>query len=130
MDHTIATNQIEVHLASPTRTSAGIAFIQEWDKKGRIKRSFKILGICWGLSIISILIPIAHFILVPSFLIAGPILALRVYGTEAMLIGGTGKCPHCDHDFLIEKSQLNWPLQDLCTFCQSSIIIYRKEPSS
>lgn len=130
MDHSAFTNQIEVHLTSDSKTRQGIAFIREWDKKGRIKRALKTLAICWGLMIISILIPIAHFILVPSFLILGPFLAFKVYRTQSMLIGGTGKCPHCDHDFLIEKSHLNWPLHDLCSFCQSSVIIYQKQISS
>jgi hypothetical protein len=62
-----------VTLISPNeKKTIGIAQIQEWNQKERLKRALKTLGISWGLAIVSVLIPLAHFILVPGFLLAGP----------------------------------------------------------
>ena len=55
------------------KTSLGQVRIQEWDKKARTSRAAKFWIYCWGLSLLSVIIPIAHFFLVPGFLLAGPV---------------------------------------------------------
>src|SRR5690242_15102508 len=81
----------------------GFVRIQEWDKKARILRALKSLGLCWGLAIVSILIPIAHFVLVPGFLVAGPILAFFVFTAKSTILGGDSTCPECNSPLTIVK---------------------------
>ncbi|MGH7743128.1 MAG: hypothetical protein ACRENS_14035 [Candidatus Eiseniibacteriota bacterium] len=50
---------------------------------------------CWGLAVVSIFIPLGHFILVPAFLIAGPVVFLMKIAEDVSLKGAHGVCPMC-----------------------------------
>ncbi len=116
--------ELQVVLSSSHgKTNPGVAIVQEFSQRERWKRAVKILGLLWGLCIVSVLIPIAHFVLVPSFLLAGPFVAIHIFKTKDMITGGTGACPSCGNVFSIVKAPLKWPLTDLCEACQSSVSI-------
>ena len=53
---------------------------------------------CWGLALVSVFVPLAHFFLVPCFLIAGPVILLLRLGEGTSLRGARGKCPACGHE--------------------------------
>ncbi len=61
----------------------------------RTAQALKILGLCWLLAGITLFIPIAHFFLVPLFLVAGPIMAFNKYRVESAADSATGDCPEC-----------------------------------
>ena len=61
----------------------------------RTQRALKALAICWGLALATILIPIAHFVLVPGFFIAGIVLGLRKLNEPATVTEVGGVCPRC-----------------------------------
>ncbi len=64
----------------------------------RFKKSIKTFGLIFTAAIISILIPVFHFVLVPLFLIASIVLAVRQYN-KVYSIDLTGvKCPQCQSD--------------------------------
>lgn len=50
---------------------------------------------CWGLALVSVLIPLGHFILVPAFLFAGPVVFLMRLSEDVVLQGAHGCCPVC-----------------------------------
>ncbi|MEO5970783.1 MAG: hypothetical protein ABIQ95_12725, partial [Bdellovibrionia bacterium] len=58
----------------------GLIRVQSWNKKERLIRAFKFGGLCWVAAGLSVFIPLLHFILVPGFFIAGPILAYFILG--------------------------------------------------
>jgi len=106
------------------KTQSGKAILQEFDQKFRIKRALKSTGICWGFALASVLIPLAHFILVPSFFLAGFIIGPILYSQERMIMGGSGTCPECQRSFSIVKSHVKWPLGDLCSSCHTAVKIH------
>ena len=53
------------------------------------------LGILWLLAILAVAIPLAHFILVPGFLLAGPVAAVLRYRDTERNEQVTGECPVC-----------------------------------
>jgi hypothetical protein len=103
--------------------SHGEVWLRNWEKKERTLRAFKSLGICWGLAIVTVFIPLAHFILVPSFLLAGPVLFFMTISQEQVILGGKGICPKCKKEFNIVRSQVKWPISDLCNHCQTQLKI-------
>lgn len=103
--------------------SEGVIRIQTWSKKERTARAIKYGGLCWVGALASIVIPLLHFILVPGFLIAGPILAFVLLGQESMVLGGEGICPNCHASLPIASATLNFPISDLCTHCQTPLKI-------
>lgn len=54
--------------AAPTQ---GTVTVQEFGKDERVRRALGGLGKWWGIALLAVFIPVAHFILVPSFLLYG-----------------------------------------------------------
>jgi hypothetical protein len=112
------------------KTSTGTVEWKVWDKKERTKRALKALGMTWGLAIVSVLIPILHFILVPLFILAGPIVFSWIAGQEQVILGGKGTCPECGKEFEIVRTAVKWPISDICNHCQAELKIEQTEPQS
>ncbi len=75
----------------------------------RKKRALKALLGYWLLSVLSIPIMIAHFILVPGFFIAGILVAFKRWKTVEEAENASGQCPACDNRICIgleKKSEL------------------------
>jgi len=65
-------------------------------------RALKSMMIFWAIATLCILIPIAHFILVPGFLIGGIIVASRRWKVKEEGIKATGSCPACHNNICIK----------------------------
>lgn len=109
--------------SSDGKTKPGKIYIRTWNEKQRLERSLKILGVGWGMAVISIFIPLAHFILVPGFLIGAPIAAFRAHRQKSGVLGGESICPNCGEVLPLVYGANIWPLQDLCSHCQTSVTI-------
>ncbi len=127
MAHCVSSSEIvtqKVILKSDeNHQSEGTVKIQYFNRKQRIMQSLKIFGLCWGGAIVGVFLPIIHFVLVPSFILAGLIVPGFVYFRESLVLGGEATCPKCHAPFPIEKGSNQWPLSDLCTQCRTSILI-------
>lgn len=53
------------------------------------------LGMFWGLGLVSVFIPVAHFVLVPTFVVAGIVMAIKRAREDRRLILLRGACPRC-----------------------------------
>jgi hypothetical protein len=116
---------ISVKIRNPRNENSadGNIQVQFWDKKERNIRALKFWGICWGLALVSIFIPMLHFVLVPGFILAGPIVWFFVLGQESAVLGGEGTCPHCQAAFKIAKSAYKFPMSDVCNACHENVKI-------
>ena len=67
----------------------------------RMARTAVALGAGWGAALVSVFIPVAHFILVPTFFIAGIAAAIARARENTRLLGVHGTCPRCaeEQDF-------------------------------
>ena len=95
-----------------------------FDKKDSMWRALKRLGLFWLLAIASLPIIGAHWILVPGFLIAGPIAALMRYKTKEAVEKAAGVCPEC-HESIEVKMEPNdlLPKWTYCPLCNQSLHI-------
>lgn len=115
---------IPVRLSGPSeKISQGEVRLQIWDKQARLGRALRFWGIFWGMCIVSVFIPLAHFILVPTFFLGGPIAAWIVSQKERAILGGQSTCPECGEFMPIAAAEDRWPLKDLCTHCYKYISI-------
>ena len=112
-----------VVLIADTRRAAGEVRIQHWGRPARLMRAAKALAALWGLALLSVVIPLAHFVLVPAFFIAGPIAAFRRLRQESGILGGEGACPACGRRMIIEAHVDEWPSFDICEACRASVRI-------
>jgi len=104
---------------------AGQALVRTLNSKMRRKKALKWLGLCWGGAVISVFLPILHFILVPGLLFIGPFIAFAMYQTQSEILPFAVPCPKCQASVPIAKSKETWPLQDICVQCKSEITIDR-----
>lgn len=61
----------------------------------RLRRAALGFGMFLGIAILCVFIPIAHFVLVPGFLIAGIVFAAMRLREAATVVEVTGVCPRC-----------------------------------
>lgn len=95
----------------------------------RAWRALIVLGTCWLLAAVTVFIPLAHFVLVPGFLIAGPIVAYKRYGAQSVVMGGLATCPRCNASVRVKYATEDWPLSASCDACRA-IVEVRRDPSS
>lgn len=73
----------------------GRVTIHVFDGAARLKRALGALGKWWGIAAVSVFIPVAHFILVPSFLAYGGWRFFQRLGTAELATDARGTCPDC-----------------------------------
>ncbi len=61
----------------------------------RLARTAVGLGLCWGLALAGLFVPVAHFILVPTFAMAGIAVAIVRAREDRRLLKVLGACPRC-----------------------------------
>ena len=71
------------------------AVVIEQTRSQRFGRALASLGICWALALGGLFIPVAHFILVPTFVVAGIVVAIRRAREDRRLLLLHGACPRC-----------------------------------
>jgi len=72
-----------------------LAVIVEQAPGQRLARTLAGLGMFWGLAHASLFIPIAHFVLVPTFLVGGIVMAVKRAREDRRLLRVRGACPRC-----------------------------------
>lgn len=105
--------------------SAGEVRIERWTRQQRLLRAARTLLACWGLAVLSVLVPVAHFVLVPALLLAGPIAAFVVARQPSAIIGGQGPCPACGELLVVSRAAERWPLDEACEACHAQVTIER-----
>ena len=99
--------------------TVGEVRVQRWTFVNRLARAAKTLGVLWGLAIVSVIVPVAHFLLVPGLLVAGCIVAFTVARQRSTVLGGEGTCPACSKLVAISRCGDEWPLTDSCQHCHA-----------
>jgi hypothetical protein len=86
---------LEVFGAPPTRATAVLVSQNPGE---RLVRALAALGGCWGAAVVSVFFPVAHFFLVPGFLVLGVVLAVVRGRERERLVGLHGLCPRCHRE--------------------------------
>lgn len=103
-------------------TRSGVLYVVRYDKNERMRRSLKTLSLFWALAVASVPIVIAHFVLVPGFLIAGPVLALRKFNVETALEKALAACPACDKELSLALEPADvLPKWTYCPLCNAPL---------
>ncbi len=85
-------------------------------------RAAKALLVLWLIALASILIPVAHFILVPAFFIAGAVIASRKWRATEEGIEASGACPSCGQQIVLDLDKnSDLPQWSHCPKCDKSL---------
>lgn len=104
------------------KRTTGAVVLRKYDEKEKQRRIIKYGGGCFAAAIISIFIPLLHFVLVPGFLIAS-ITMVVINSRSANIESAKAKCPECSGSFVISKVKPEFPIEDVCASCHHKITI-------
>jgi hypothetical protein len=97
--------------------------VATFDRSERLRRAFKGLAGFWGAMVVSVFIPIAHFVLVPSFLCIGVWQFLRRLRTGELVRGAHGSCPDCGTEQDFELGSSGVPQSVTCGRCHRGLTL-------
>jgi len=83
-------------------TSLADMHVEKFSPQEQKMRALKTLLTLWAIAALCVLIPIAHFVLVPGFLIGGVIVASRRWKTVQEGRNAAGICPACGNHICIQ----------------------------
>jgi len=114
--------QIAIKDSEGTKSNIGQLYTLSFESGERMGRALKVLAICLVLAVITAFIPIAHFVLVPLFLIAGPVMAVVKYKAESVMETAEGVCPECEQQVSIEMDPSDkLPKRTYCPSCNKPL---------
>lgn len=105
----------------------GILNFKQFSSGDRTGKALTVLGLCWLAAGITLFIPIAHFVLVPGFLIAGPVLAMMKYKIDRANEDVQVQCPNCEKSVTIKLDPADTlPIYTYCSDCNESLQLTEK----
>jgi hypothetical protein len=117
------TREFQLTGYGPAPTTATVT-IRSFDKPERVRRALKGLATFWGAAIGSVFIPVAHFLLVPSFALYGAYTFFERLGAQQVVIAAEGTCPDCGKPQKLETGgRWHVPRNVACRYCQRSLRI-------
>lgn len=96
-------------------------FVYALTGRERALRALKMLALCWALALVSVLLPVLHFVLVPLFALLGPVAAWLGHRRAEVILGGVMPCPECHSPFDVGEGAVQWPLQAQCPACRAIV---------
>lgn len=118
--------------AQAGRREIGALRLRCFSKRERLRRALGVWVMAWVAAVPAALIPVAHFVLVPVLLLAGPLLGYRRYRVVHCPLAVEGRCPLCRHHFTLPAdARARLPYWDLCPHCGRNVRFARaEEPGS
>ncbi len=104
------------------RPTRGTVTIREFTRAERWRRALRGIGTWWGLGVVSVFIPVAHFVLVPSCALYGAWQCVQRLSTSALATDARGTCPDCGREQSFELAA-RWraPQAVTCRSCQRGL---------
>jgi len=109
--------------------TSGTVTIREFNRDERVRRALAGLGKWWGVAIVSVFIPVAHFVLVPSFLAYGGWQFFQRLGTVELATDAHGTCPDCGAEQALDLAA-RWraPQPVTCRQCHRGLQLVLPSP--
>jgi hypothetical protein len=104
------------------RPTTGSVTVQTFDRGQRLRRAIAGVGKWWGVALLAVFIPVAHFVLVPSFLGYGVWQFFQRLGTVELATAARGTCPDCGTEQPLELAP-RWraPQAVTCRHCSRGL---------
>jgi len=101
--------------------------VASFTRPARTRRALKGLAGFWGAMVVSVFIPIAHFVLVPTFFVVGIWQFVRRLKTQQLVRGAHGRCPDCGTEQDFELLSRRFPQSVTCGSCHRGLTIAEAE---
>ena len=111
---------ISVHVAGRPSTTAN-AIVVDLATAERTRRAAKYAGICVAIGVLTLAIPIVHFVAPWVMLVIAAYVWRRIQGQRAELISLTAACPACGAEVILPRQPAVWPIEWNCPQCRKRI---------
>ncbi len=102
--------------SEPTETAT--ISVRSYARPERVRRAVTGLAAAWGAALLSVFIPVAHFLLVPGFVLFGLFLFVTRIRTDRVVVDATGTCPDCGTQQTLDvHGRWHLPRQLACSHC-------------
>lgn len=95
--------------------------VATFERSARVRRALRGLAGFWGAMVVSVFLPVAHFVLVPSFFIIGIWQCFRRLKQSEQLRGAHGRCPDCGAEQDFELGSARLPQSVTCGSCHRGL---------
>ncbi len=103
------------------KSSQSVATLALYSDAEKNKRARKAFFLFLALGFFSVFLPLAHFFLVPGFLLASPWAYRWAKKQKGLLQKLEGSCPFCTKSVQHSGGGLEWPLRFVCSHCHEPI---------
>lgn len=122
------TRSIEFKSQSSDNVSSAEMHLNAFSPQEMKMRALQSMLGFWVIAAICVLIPIAHFVLVPGFFIGGIVVASRRWKTAEEGLDATGPCPECGKDICIPLDKIaELPQWHDCPDCSKPLALEMAE---
>jgi len=109
----------------------GLLHLHSLTPRERRIRAAKIWGWMWLCALISAPVCGLHIVLVPTFILAGPVMAFLRYRIIQVPDHVSGKCPSCKENFTLAlKPTDRLPKRVYCPSCDATLYLLEKTDST
>ena len=104
--------------------TAATLLVATFDPRQRLRRALQGLAGFWGAMVVSVFLPVAHFVLVPSFFGIGIWQFVRRLRLHRLVRGAHGRCPDCgaEQDFELSAGS-RFPQAVQCRQCHRGLTL-------
>jgi len=122
MNHIVEREQAFILQGFSPQPGHGRVTIVAFDRVARWRRALRALGQWWGVAILCVFIPVAHFALVPGFFLFAIYQFFQRLSTPAIGRHARGTCPDCGADQEFELAG-RWRVPQLvsCRACRRGL---------
>jgi hypothetical protein len=93
------------------------------DHSERFARAGRIFAVFFGIALLTVFVPVLHFILPPLLLLTGSVLAAGEYSGKGEVLGGEITCPNCGKKMTLPRETEEWPRTRRCDGCSFTLKI-------
>ncbi len=103
--------------------------VSSYDRATRLRRALVGLTVGWALALVSLAVPLAHFLLVPGFLVLGMVLFTHRIRLRRTAAGAHGTCPDCGEEQEFDlPARWRLPARTACSRCQRVLELRETKP--
>jgi len=118
--------RLEISCSLDAVTTRGFVMRRDLEQSERLSRAGKIFGMFFLAALVTVFIPLLHFVLPPLAILLGGALATSEYLNAGEVMAGEIECPNCKKKIVFRRQAEEWPRSQRCESCYFTLSFERE----